>query len=139
MIELPFDSFSTADPFFRHKKQWIPALAVINGSYPGRVFTDKPQNPNMAIVWATGRWMYFGGNINTEQQKADLGAFIQEYVMPDYWKKNVNRFEIYTNESKQLDEFFLKEIDSLKVDKHYEFLYKLNKKSFYKSKMRIVI
>ena len=41
MIELPYDSFSAVAHLFTPKKQLIPAIAVIRGNYPGRVFVDQ--------------------------------------------------------------------------------------------------
>lgn len=130
MIELQFDSFSTVYSFFRNKKQLIPALSVINGNYPGRVFVDHEQWPNIAIVWATGRWMYLEGDLSTEQQKSYIKQFFQAVVMPECEKRNETWFEIYTSDSKQLDEFFLKEIDFLKVNKHFESVYSLDERKF---------
>lgn len=130
MMELQFDSFSIADSFFRHKKQLIPALSVINRNYPGRVFVDHQQRPNIAIVWATGRWMYFEGRITSEQQESYIKQFLKETVIPDCRKRKEKWFEIYTSDSKELDEFFLKEIDFLKAEKHFESVYRLNEKKF---------
>ncbi|MEI3603549.1 GNAT family N-acetyltransferase [Oceanobacillus sp. SE10311] len=108
----------------------MPAFAVIHGSYPGRVFVDHENSPKVAIVWAIGRWMYLEGNIATNQEKSELKRFFREIVMPDCKKRSRNWFEIYTNDSKQLEEYSLKEIDFLKVDKHYESVYTLNVEKF---------
>lgn len=130
MIELPYDSFSAVAHLFTPKKQLIPAIAVIRGNYPGRVFVDHLQRPHVAVVWATGRWMYLLGEVTTAQQKTSIKQFMQDTVICDCRKQKKNWFEIYTSDSKHLDNFFLKEIDKLRVDKHYESVYRLNVEKF---------
>lgn len=78
MIELPYDSFSAVAHLFTPKKQLIPAIAVIRGNYPGRVFVDHLQRPHVAVVWATGRWMYLLGEVTTTQQKTSIKQFMQD-------------------------------------------------------------
>ena len=48
-------------PIFRGRRQIIPALSVLEGNHPGRVFVDSAENPRTAYVWVFGRWAYVGG------------------------------------------------------------------------------
>jgi len=126
MIELKLKDYYLVESFFTVKKQYIPALSVIHGNFPGRVFVNQVHEPNFAIVWATSRWMYLEGNINSEKDKLDLRNFIHDVVVPDCKQRNASWFEIYTADIREWDSLFLNEIDNLKAEKHYESVYTLN-------------
>lgn len=128
MIELNFKEYHLAEPFFK-KKQYIPALSVIHGNYPGRVFVND-REPDLVIVWAIGRWMYLEGNINSEKEKTELNSFIYDVVIPECKQSNVNWFEIYASDIKCWDELFLDGLHLVKADKHYESVYTLNLDKF---------
>lgn len=134
MIELNLTDYILAESFFIKKKQYIPALSVVHGNFPGRVFINQVHEPNLAIVWATGRWMYLEGSIKSEKDKIELSTFIRDVVVPDCNQRNVNWFEIYTADVEYWDELFLEGICISKVDKHYESVYTLNLDKFNKIK-----
>ncbi len=69
MIELDLKDYYLVESSFTEKKQYIPALSVIHWNFPGRVFVNQVHEPNIAIVWATGRWMYLEGNTKSEKDK----------------------------------------------------------------------
>ncbi|OAB38353.1 GNAT family N-acetyltransferase [Paenibacillus glacialis] len=137
MLELHFDKFTIVEPFFSNKKNYIPALSVIHGNYPGRVFVDNEQKPNIAIVWAIGRWMYLEGSLTSEKNKLDVSSFLQNIVIPDCRERKTNWFEIYTSDDEQWDALFLEETQYLKVNKHYESVYTLNLNKFNQVKKSI--
>ncbi|TCZ79346.1 GNAT family N-acetyltransferase [Paenibacillus albiflavus] len=126
MIELSFDSFNIAESFFANKKSYIPALSVIYGNYPGRVFVDNDQVPSIAIVWAIGRWMYLEGSLSSQDIELDVSNFLQNVVIPDCRERSTNWFEIYTSDDEQWENLFLTKTHFLEVDKHYESVYTLN-------------
>lgn len=130
MLELHFDKFSVVESFFINKKSCVPALSVFHGNYPGRVFVDNEQEPNVAIVWAIGRWMYLEGSLASNKNKSDISSFLQNIVVPDCREKNTNWFEIYTSEDDTWDQLFLEETKFLKGIKHYESVYTLNLNKF---------
>lgn len=132
MIELQFDSFGIVQSFFENKKQYIPALSVIHGNYPGRVFVDNEQSPSIAVVWAINRWLYIEGKILSDKIKNEINHFLKDSVIFDCKKRNENWFEIYTSDSKQWDELFLNEIKYLNVNKHFESVYTLDINNFNK-------
>ncbi|WP_028546777.1 GNAT family N-acetyltransferase [Paenibacillus taiwanensis] len=139
MLELQTGQFQIVESFFRGKKSYIPALSVIYGDYPGRVFVDDDQAPQIAIVWATGRWMYLEGNLSTEISKTDMSRFLQHIVMPDCKQRNENWFEIYTSDDEAWNCFFDKEVPFLKVHKHYESVYALNLNKFAQVKRHVKV
>ncbi|BBI33549.1 GNAT family N-acetyltransferase [Cohnella abietis] len=130
MIELHSEYYNIAEPFFSNKKSYMPALAVINGNYPGRVFVDNDQAPNLAIVWAIGRWMYFEGSLSSPNNKIEVSDFLQNVVIPDCRERNTNWFEIYTSDDEQWVDLFLDYTHFLEVNKHNESVYTLNLQKF---------
>lgn len=130
MIELEFENFQMIDSLFLEKMQHIPALSVIHGNYPGRVFVDNDVAPSVAIVWAIGRWMYAEGDIALEKNKMEIKQFIHNIVMPDCLARNEMWFEVYTSEAEHWDSLFLEELDGLEAQKHYESTYELNINKF---------
>ncbi|GGH13050.1 GNAT family N-acetyltransferase [Paenibacillus segetis] len=137
MLELHVDQFPIVESFFINKKNYIPALSVIHGNYPGRVFVDNAQIPNIAIVWAIGRWMYLEGSLSSLKNEFVVNSFIENVVIPDCRERHTNWFEIYTSDDEQWDKLFLAEIDYIKVDKHYESVYTLNLSKFNQVKHKI--
>src|SRR5690554_3864714 len=137
MIELKSENFGTVESFFEQKKQYIPALSVIHGNYPGRVFVDNEQAPHVAIVWVISRWLYIEGGATTEDSKEAVYRFIKKVLLPDCELRNVNWFEIYSSDSKQWDDLFIDGIEHEKVHKHYESLYTLNIDQFKRAKAKL--
>lgn len=123
MHELNAQEYTAVEFLFNQKKQHIPALAVLRGSYPGRVFVDQTEKPNLAVVWATGRWMYAAGDIRPEQSKEGMKIFLQDVVIPECIAQNSRWFEIYTDSSGEWVTLFLDKKIKWKVDKHLESTY----------------
>jgi hypothetical protein len=126
MIELESGKFGLVEYFFSQKKQYIPALSVIHGKYPGRVFVDNELDPNVAIVWAINRWLYMEGRVSSEETKQSVYQFIRKVVIPDCTMRDENWFDIYTSNSKQWDELFKDGLENVSVEKHYESVYRLD-------------
>ncbi|MEF3353907.1 GNAT family N-acetyltransferase [Paenibacillus sp. GYB006] len=137
MLELHLDNFRVVESFFINKKSCVPALSVIHGNYPGRIFVDNEQKPNVAIVWAIGRWMYLEGYLVSNKNKLDMSSFLQNIVVPDCRENNTNWFEIYTSDDDPWDHLFLEETKFLKGIKHFESVYTLNLNEFNKVKKSI--
>lgn len=137
MIEINSNDYHQLEPFFTGKKQYIPALAVLHGNFPGRVFVNHKDKPSIVIVWAISRWMYLEGKIKSEKNKQELRNFLLTVVVPDCKLRNDNRFEIYTADAAYWDDVFIQDMKFLKADKHYESVYTLNIEKFQKSKNAI--
>lgn len=58
MVQLEYNEFKSVVNFFSKNKYQIPALAVLNENFPGRVFADNRDEPEIVIVWAISRWSY---------------------------------------------------------------------------------
>ncbi|MEI2393964.1 GNAT family N-acetyltransferase [Paenibacillus phytohabitans] len=130
MIELKFENYPAAEVFFADKKQHIPALSVLQGNYPGRVFADDAAAPSLAVVWATGRWMYAAGDIRTELSRMKLTAFLQTQVIPDCRRRQKNWFEIYTDDCDAWTALFKPGYAGLQVYRHMESVYEFNRARF---------
>jgi len=130
-IELSSSDFMKIVFLFAEKKQYVPALSVIHGTYPGRVYVNHVHAPSVAVVWAIGRWMYAEGSLSNETEKEHFNQFIHDVVIPDCWDRDVDWFEIYTADAACWDDLFLSGFDNtMKVEKHYESIYTLNVEKF---------
>lgn len=138
MIELKLEEYSAVKAFFATKKQHIPALSVLLGNYPGRVFVDRETAPTLAVVWATGRWMYAAGDIASEENKVELAAFLQSVVVPACSLRNEKWFEIYTDSSDAWTELFKSGLVGLKVHRHLESVYEFDRERFEQSEEQAV-
>lgn len=131
MIELNPKDYAIVKSMFTGKKQYIPALSVIHGDFPGRVFVNRIHEPNLAVVWATSRWMYLEGSVLSDEDKNLLKNYIEQVVVPDCKMRNANWFEVYTADVGLWDELFLTDyFHALQGDKHYESVYTLNLEKF---------
>lgn len=138
MIELKYEDYHAVKAFFDTKKQHIPALSVLLGNYPGRVFTDRETAPAMAVVWATGRWMYAAGDISSAENRGELAAFLQSVVVPACSLRNEKWFEIYTDSSDAWTELFKSGLVGQKVHRHLESVYEFDRERFEQSEEQAV-
>lgn len=137
MQELHRYDFKRVEHFFFNSKRCIPALSVIHGNYPGRVFVDNNEEPTVAIVWAIGRWMYLEGKPSSHTHSQVVNSFLQETVVPDCKMRDENWFEIYTSDEGRWDNFFLDETNQWRIQKHYESVYTLNLTTFQQLKRKM--
>ncbi|WP_339256567.1 GNAT family N-acetyltransferase [Paenibacillus sp. FSL P2-0136] len=136
LMELQPGNYTAVYDFYAGKKQYIPALSVLLENYPGRVFADHTEAPTLAVVWATGRWMYAAGDISTEINRLKLMVFLQTVVVPDCQQRQEKWFEIYTDDSDSWTELLKLEIAGLSVDRHMESVYEFNSERFVQLKNR---
>lgn len=134
MIELQHSDYHLVEFLFQDKKQYIPALSVIHGNFPGRVFVNEVEAPQFAVVWAIGRWMYVEGAIRNEEDKTQLRKFIQNVVLPDCHQRKASWFEIYTKDADDWDDLVLEKMNDVKGSKHYESVYALNVEKYHRYK-----
>ncbi|WP_340023415.1 GNAT family N-acetyltransferase [Paenibacillus sp. FSL K6-1096] len=137
LIELIPEEYPAVYDFYNVKKQHLPALSVLLENYPGRVFADHTEAPTLAVVWATGRWMYAAGDIRTEINRMKLENFLQSVVVPECRHRRENWFEIYTDEEEAWTALFTRGLAGLKVDKHLESVYEFNRERFYQRNNRV--
>jgi hypothetical protein len=132
IYELNSAEFFKVNHLFNHKEHYTPVFAILNSEFPGRVFVDNKTNPQWSLVWATSRWAYIEGNLESLSQFNDL---IQQIVVPSSKKIKMNWFELYVdNNSKSMNiiENCFKKFES---NKHYESIYVWDKSkySFFRS------
>ncbi|WP_238655832.1 GNAT family N-acetyltransferase [Paenibacillus piscarius] len=137
LIELRPEEYPAVYDFYNVKKQHIPALSVLLGNYPGRVFADHTEAPTLAIVWATGRWMYAAGDISSEMNRVKLESFLQTVVVPDCRHRQEKGFEIYTDDHEGSTALFTRGLAELTVDRHLESVYEFNRERFYQRNDRV--
>ena len=137
MIELEREQYSAVFDFFKEKLHHLPALSVLLENYPGRVFADHMEAPTLAVVWATGRWMYAAGDISRGNNRLKLMNFLQTVVVPDCRQRQEKWFEIYTEDSDSWTELLKLEIAGLSVDRHMESVYEFNGEQFCRLKNRL--
>ncbi|MNI43801.1 hypothetical protein D3C73_981440 [compost metagenome] len=130
MKELRPGEFWRLEAFFNRKKQHLPALSVLQEAYPGRVFVNQTGNPDLAVVWATGRWMYAAGNIELELNKAAVKRLLKDTVIPECNALNLGWFEIYTEGTEAWDQLFLSGLEGLQAGRHFESVYELQLEQF---------
>jgi GNAT superfamily N-acetyltransferase len=61
MIELAPYEFASVIPLMSGIKQAVVPYAVCEGFNPGRVFVDRRNNPQIALVWIRAGWFFLGG------------------------------------------------------------------------------
>jgi RimJ/RimL family protein N-acetyltransferase len=130
MIELKTEEYSAIFHFFNEKKQHIPALSVLLGNYPGRVFADDTIAPTLAVVWTTARWMYAAGDISGDIHQMKLISFLQTVVVPDCKQRQESWFEIYTDDGEAWTNLFLQGYAGLSIQRHMESVYELRRERF---------
>ncbi|MFD2413847.1 GNAT family N-acetyltransferase [Paenibacillus rhizoplanae] len=136
LLELQPENFAAVYDFYAGTKHHLPALSVLLENYPGRVFADHTEAPTLAVVWATGRWMYAAGDISAEINRLKLMGFLQTVVVPDCLQRQEKGFEIYTEDSDSWTELLTLEIAGLSVDRHMESVYEFNSERFVQLKNR---
>lgn len=136
LIELTPEDYPEVYDIYNVKKHHLPALSVLLENYPGRVFADHTEAPTLAVVWATGRWMYAAGDISAEINRLKLMTFLQTVVVPDCQQRQEKWFEIYTENSDSWTELLTLEIAGLSVDRHMESVYEFNSERFVQLKNR---
>ena len=71
------------------------ALAVIEGSNPGWIFADDPNNPRTALVWARGiEGFYLAGDTDSTAFLDHLDDYVDRVLKPRLRDLGVTWFEI---------------------------------------------
>ncbi|MBU5439621.1 GNAT family N-acetyltransferase [Tissierella sp. MSJ-40] len=129
-IELRKDEYGIVSNYFNFDFQ-TPALAVINGYFPGKVYVDNKENPKGIIVWAISRWAYAYFELeNIEKNREFFKEFMEEEIIPIIDDLNEEYFEIYSLND-DYDRILKEEIQGFYLyDKHYENTFTLNEEKF---------
>ncbi|WP_026675082.1 GNAT family N-acetyltransferase [Alkalihalobacterium bogoriense] len=134
LVELHRERFFQVTSFFEGKIYYIPAMTVLNGEYPGRVFVDNVHRPTTVVVIAINRWVYIEGTIPMELEGRLL--FNMERILA-FVGEDIDRFEVYASNKKEWEKEFLVPHRRYHAKKHYESTYTLDKQEFYQMKSKL--
>ena len=132
--ELMPSEFSIIKPLFEKYKSCIPALAIADGNYPGRVFADQKENPRTAFVYALNRWSYLAGEPNNILFMNHFEALIRQQLIPYRKQEKANWLEIYTPNDAEWKQFIETSLQSLQPVVHYERTYQFSKAAYYQNR-----
>jgi hypothetical protein len=139
ICEIDSDDFSKVAPLFKGYKEYVPVFAVIDGNFPGRVFVDDEDSPNIALVWAVSRWAYLDGDPSINSFNQSLPELVQEIVIPCSRQMNMNWFELYTRDSPEWTAVIEKSLGQYKLQKHYEMVYTFDQARYHSIKKSLVL
>lgn len=118
--ELSRESFHRVAHIFGERKEYIPALAVIEGALPGRIFVDDSEHPTTALVWALSRWAYIDGDPDNRDFAGGLSELVESTVFPCSLEMGMNWFELYANGSDDWSSTIEGSLADFGPEKHYE-------------------
>ncbi|MBO0992460.1 GNAT family N-acetyltransferase [Bacillus sp. SD088] len=91
--ELDKTEFDRCKSLVNNQRQ-IEALAVIEGTNPGRIFVDDAAIPTSGMIWLGNNDGFFLiGNEDNEKFNNELNYFIDEVIIPEAAKVQLNWFE----------------------------------------------
>lgn len=98
-IELKKRDYEIVKKFFADKKYRVPAMAMLNGDFPGKVFVDNIDNPEIVVVWALSRWSYISCREISNKHEEFIKEIIINKVSPILNKVGENNFEIHVDKA----------------------------------------
>ncbi|WP_353094345.1 GNAT family N-acetyltransferase [Tissierella praeacuta] len=135
-IELDKNEYEIVRKYFNFNFQ-IPAIAVINGSFPGKIYVDNKEEPKSVIVWAISRWAYGYFELdNLERSREFFKELMEREIVPIIDGLKEKYFEIYSL-NEDYDKVLGEEIEGfLLCSKHYENTFILNDEKFNKLNLK---
>lgn len=130
MVQLKYNEFISVVNFFSENKYQIPALAVLNGNFPGRVFVDNRDKPEIVIVWAISRWSYIACKILLPEHRDFISDVFNKEIIPIIKEVGEERFEFYADNNIKWDTVLNESLQEYQICKHYENTFVLNKERF---------
>jgi GNAT superfamily N-acetyltransferase len=134
LTELGREEFERVRALFEGHSQYVPALAVLEGSFPGRVFVDRIERPTAAIVWALSRWGYAEGDPCGLPPLEDFRAFLRDTVVPCSRELEQDWFELYLPDDPAWTERVGEAFAAFKSDHHRETTFTLDEEAFRKNR-----
>ncbi|MDF2984662.1 MAG: acetyltransferase [Eubacterium sp.] len=130
VVELHEQDFMTAEKLFTGNMFQLPALSVLDLQFPGRVFVDNGNNPEIALVWALSRWSYIScKDIQPKHERFIADAF-NTFIRPVVNELGESCFEIYADNSAGWDILLQAAFNNCLIEKHYENTFTLNIEKF---------
>ncbi|MDP4145473.1 MAG: GNAT family N-acetyltransferase [Bacillota bacterium] len=138
-VELIQDEFIKVKTFFDKNKYQIPALAVINRNFPGRIFVDNKNKPEIALIWAISRWSYISCEKFLPQHMIFIRTVLNNEIIPIIRAVSERRFEVYADNNIEWDDMLNKSLGEYQVHKHYENTFVLNKEKLKEFSSRLEV
>lgn len=129
-IELDKDEYQIVRKYFNFNFQ-IPAVAVINKDFPGKIYVDNKENPKGIIVWAISRWAYAYFELeNLKRNREFFKELMIKEIAPIIDSLKEQYFEVYSLND-DYDKILEEEIEGFCLyNKHYENTFILNEEKF---------
>jgi RimJ/RimL family protein N-acetyltransferase len=137
--ELEPSDFSKVAPLFRGRKEYQPVFSIIDGEFPGRIFADQKDNPQVGLVWAISRWGYIDGDPSVSSFNESLPALVRDVIVPCSLQMKMNWFELYTSDSPEWAAIIEKSLGEYKPSKHYETVFTFDRQRYLASKRPFVL
>ncbi|EMS72958.1 GNAT family N-acetyltransferase [Ruminiclostridium cellobioparum] len=131
-VELTREEFAIAEGFFNKTMFQIPALAVINSRFPGKVFVDNKENPRAALVWALSRWSYLSCTEFLPRHISFIMEVLNTMIFPILGEVGESDFEVYCDNNAIRDSILNEALKNFKVNNHHENTFILNRERFEK-------
>ncbi len=132
-VELKREAFKIAENFFIENKFQIPALTVINSKFPGKVYTDDVEKPEIVLVWALSRWSYLSCKEILPIHKNFIIDVFNNMIFPLLKELGEDYFEVYTDNNILWESILKESLKDCSINKHYENTFILNTEKFEKS------
>jgi len=129
-VEIGHNEFKGIENFFNENKYQIPALAVLNRNFPGKVFVDNNDKPEIVLVWAISRWSYISCKEQSLKHKDFIKDVFNNRILPLMKTIGEKRFEVYADNNTEWDSMLNEALNDYQLGKYYENTFVLNKEKF---------
>lgn len=82
MHEITSDHFASIIPLLSGIQQAVLPAAVCEGSNPGRIFVDDPQNPAVALIWTPVGYYFLAGDPRAAGGPPAISRCLLEEMIP---------------------------------------------------------
>jgi RimJ/RimL family protein N-acetyltransferase len=137
--ELEPGDFTRVSHLFQGHRQYLPVFAVIHGNFPGRIFVDAREAPHTALVWALSRWAYIDGDPHNNAFNQSLPSLVQNIIIPDSLRMNMQWFELYTADSPQWRTALEISLEAFEPEQHYETVFAFDEQRYRRLRKPLIL
>ena len=94
VYELPLTEYHKARPLFQAMDYHLGLGAILDGTLPAKIYTDRPLYPQVALTWTQHRF-YLAGSEDNEQLNEKLIRFFTETAWPQARDAGEKTFVLY--------------------------------------------
>jgi|GEM_PF-1881795 len=131
--ELKPSQFHRVSRLFEGVRHHLPANAVLNRDFPGRVFVDDPDEPRVAVAWALTRWAYISGDAEASSFVEMLPDLMDRIIVPNSLELGQRWFELYCEDDPLWTTRIEFVLSRYHPERHYELLLVLDPWRFRRS------